>query len=63
MHTELVERRRWIGEPNFLHALNFAMLLPRGQAHQLAIYVGWLLNGSPGGAIVAACSSSFRRSS
>jgi chromate transporter len=52
MHTELVERRRWIGEPNFLHALNFAMLLPGPEAHQLAIYVGWLLNGSPG-AIVA----------
>ena len=48
MHTELVERRRWIGEPNFLHALNFAMLLPGPEAHQLAIYVGWLLNGSPG---------------
>jgi chromate transporter len=52
MHTELVERRRWIGEPNFLHALNFAMLLPGPEAHQLAIYVGWLLNGSAG-AIVA----------
>jgi chromate transporter len=52
MHTELVERRRWIGEPNFLHALNFAMLLPGPEAHQLAIYVGWLLNGSPG-AVVA----------
>ena len=48
MHTELVERRRWIGEPNFLHALNFAMLLPGPEAHQLAIYVGWLLNGSAG---------------
>src|SRR5262245_38103386 len=48
MHAELVERRRWIGEPNFLHALNFAMLLPGPEAHQLAIYVGWLLNGSAG---------------
>jgi chromate transporter len=48
MHTELVERRRWIGEPNFLHALNYAMLLPGPEAHQLAIYVGWLLNGSAG---------------
>ena len=48
MHTELVDRRRWIGEPGFLHALNFAMLLPGPEAHQLAIYVGWLLNGSPG---------------
>jgi chromate transporter len=48
MHTELVERRRWIEEGSFLHALNFAMLLPGPEAHQLAIYVGWLLNGSPG---------------
>lgn len=49
MHTELVERRRWIDERRFLHALNFAMLLPGPEAHQLAIYVGWLLNGSAGG--------------
>ena len=52
MHAELVEGRRWIDERRFLHALNFAMLLPGPEAHQLAIYVGWLLNGSPG-AIVA----------
>jgi chromate transporter len=49
MHTELVERRRWIDEGSYLHALNFAMLLPGPEAHQLAIYVGWLLNGTPGG--------------
>lgn len=48
MHDELVERRHWIDEERFLHALNFAMLLPGPEAHQLAIYVGWLLNGSPG---------------
>jgi chromate transporter len=48
MHAELVERRRWIDEPRFLHALNFAMLLPGPEAHQLAIYIGWLLNGAPG---------------
>jgi chromate transporter len=48
MHTELVERRRWIGDASYLHALNFAMLLPGPEAHQLAIYVGWLLNGAPG---------------
>jgi chromate transporter len=48
MHEELVQRRRWIDEPHFLHALNFAMLLPGPEAHQLAIYVGWLLNGAPG---------------
>src|SRR4051794_35612043 len=49
MHEELVERRRWIDEEHFLHALNFAMLLPGPEAHQLAIYIGWLLNGSAGG--------------
>lgn len=48
MHEELVERRGWIDEERYLHALNFAMLLPGPEAHQLAIYVGWLLNGSPG---------------
>jgi chromate transporter len=48
MHAELVERRRWIDEDRYLHALNFAMLLPGPEAHQLAIYVGWLLNGAPG---------------
>jgi chromate transporter len=48
MHEELVERRRWVDEGSFLHALNFAMLLPGPEAHQLAIYVGWLLNGAPG---------------
>ena len=48
MHTELVERRRWVDEAGYLHALNFAMLLPGPEAHQLAIYVGWLLNGAPG---------------
>jgi chromate transporter len=48
MHTELVERRRWVDEGGYLHALNFAMLLPGPEAHQLAIYVGWLLNGAPG---------------
>ena len=48
MHDELVERRRWIDEDRFLHALNFAMLLPGPEAHQLAIYIGWLLNGTSG---------------
>ena len=48
MHDELIERRHWIDEPRFLHALNFAMLLPGPEAHQLAIYIGWLLNGAPG---------------
>ncbi len=48
MHQELVEKRRWIREEQFLHALNFAMLLPGPEAHQLAIYTGWLLNGGSG---------------
>jgi chromate transporter len=49
MHDELVERRRWIDEDRFLHALSFCMLLPGPEAQQLAIYVGWLLNGTAGG--------------
>ena len=49
MHEELVERRRWIGNDRFLHALNFCMLLPGPEAQQLAIYIGWLLNGTIGG--------------
>ncbi len=51
MHRELVERRRWISEDRFLHALNFCMLLPGPEAQQLAIYVGWLLHGTAGGII------------
>ena len=49
MHEDLVARKRWIGENRFLHALNFCMLLPGPEAQQLAIYIGWLLNGTPGG--------------
>ena len=49
MHTELVERRRWISEPHFLHALNYCMLLPGPEAQQLATYMGWLLHRAPGG--------------
>ena len=49
MHTELVDRRRWIDEPGFLHALNFAMLLPGPEAQKLATYLGWLLHGVRGG--------------
>ncbi|MGZ5200543.1 MAG: chromate efflux transporter [Telluria sp.] len=51
MHTELVERRRWISERRFLHALNYCMLLPGPEATQLAIYIGWLLHRAPGGII------------
>ena len=49
MHTELVERKRWIGEERFLHALNYCMLLPGPEATQLAIYCGWLLHRTWGG--------------
>jgi chromate transporter len=49
MHSELVEKRRWISEARFLHALNFCMLLPGPEATQLATYVGWLLHGTWGG--------------
>ncbi|MFO0983523.1 MAG: chromate efflux transporter [Planctomycetota bacterium] len=51
MHQELVERRRWISEDRFLHALNYCMLLPGPEAQQLAVYVGWLLHRTPGGLI------------
>ena len=49
MHTELVERRRWIQESHFLHALNYCMLLPGPEATQLATYVGWVLHRTWGG--------------
>src|SRR5258708_30896543 len=49
MHTELVEKKRWIGEERFLHALNYCMLLPGPEAQQLAIYCGWLLHRTGGG--------------
>jgi chromate transporter len=49
MHKELVEKRRWISEAHFLHALNFCMLLPGPEAQQLATYLGWRLHGARGG--------------
>jgi chromate transporter len=49
MQRHLVDERRWIGQRRFLHALNYCMLLPGPEAQQLAIYVGWLLNGVRGG--------------
>jgi chromate transporter len=54
MHEELVDRRRWIDEDRFLHALSFCVLLPGPEAQQLAIYTGWLLNGTPGGVAAGA---------
>ena len=49
MHEELVERRRWISEQRFLHALNYCMLLPGPEAQQLATYIGWLMHRTRGG--------------
>ncbi|SEI46838.1 chromate efflux transporter [Achromobacter sp. NFACC18-2] len=54
MHTELVERRRWISERRFLHALNYCMLLPGPEAQQLATYIGWLLHRTWGGIVAGA---------
>jgi chromate transporter len=51
MQRALVDDRRWISQRRFLHALNYCMLLPGPEAHQLAIYVGWLLNGLRGGLV------------
>ena len=49
MHTDLVERKRWISEKRFLHALNYCMLLPGPEAQQLATYIGWLMHRTRGG--------------
>ncbi len=54
MHQELVEKRRWISEQRFLHALNYCMLLPGPEAQQLATYIGWLMHGVKGGIIAGA---------
>jgi len=51
MHEELVERRRWISENRFLHALNYCMLLPGPEAQQLATYIGWLMHRTWGGLV------------
>jgi chromate transporter len=51
MHEELVERRRWISERRFLHALNYCMVLPGPEAQQLATYIGWLMHKTPGGIV------------
>ena len=49
MHQELVEKRRWLSEHRFLHALNYTMVLPGPEAQQLATYIGWLMHGVWGG--------------
>jgi chromate transporter len=51
MHQELVERRRWLSERRFLHALNFCMVLPGPEAQQLATYIGWLMHRARGGIV------------
>lgn len=54
MHRELVDKRRWLSEERFLHALNYCMLLPGPEAHQLAIYIGWLMHRTVGGIVAGA---------
>jgi chromate transporter len=51
MHQELVEKRRWISERRFLHALNYCMVLPGPEAQQLATYIGWLMHRTAGGIV------------
>ena len=51
LHEELVERRRWISDARFLHALNYCMVLPGPEAQQLATYLGWLMHRSWGGIV------------
>jgi len=51
MHQELVEKRRWISEQRFLHALNYTMVLPGPEAQQLVTYIGWLMHGAWGGIV------------
>lgn len=54
MQTELVERKRWISQARFIHALNYCMLLPGPEAQQLATYIGWLLHKTAGGIVAGA---------
>ncbi len=54
MHEFLVDKRRWISDSKFLHALNYCMLLPGPEAQQLATYIGWLLHGTRGGLVAGA---------
>ena len=54
MQKELVENRQWIEQDDFLHALNFCMLLPGPEAQQLATYIGWRLHGIRGGIVAGA---------
>ena len=49
MHRVVVDERRWVDEKRYLHALNFCMVLPGPEALQLAVYLGWVMNGVGGG--------------
>src|SRR4051794_13232371 len=51
MHRIIVDEKKWVGENRFLHALSYCMLLPGPEAHQLAIYIGWLMHRWPGALI------------
>ena len=54
LHQELVQRRRWLSERRFLHALNYCMVLPGPEAQQLVTYIGWLLHKRWGGVVAGA---------
>ncbi len=54
MHEELVDKKKWISERRFLHALNYCMLLPGPEAQQLATYLGWLMHRTWGGILAGA---------
>lgn len=54
MHDFVVEKKKWLSESKFLHALNYCMLLPGPEAQQLATYIGWLLHGVRGGIVAGA---------
>jgi chromate transporter len=51
MHESLVEKKKWVSDSRFFHALNFTMILPGPEAQQLATYTGWLLHGTKGGLV------------
>ena len=51
LHRLVVDEKKWVSDPQFLHALNFCMLLPGPEAQQLAAYLGWLLHGVRGGLV------------
>jgi chromate transporter len=55
MHRELVERKRWVSEGQYLRSLNFCMLLPGPEAQQVATYIGWRLHGTLGGIVAGSC--------